>query len=95
MLTAVLRLAATRGTLSIDEIAAELAISRNMAAQALDDLARLGFLRSATSQCAVPCGSCPSFDACKSKSDPALWVLTTKAERALASASDAIEGADR
>jgi len=84
MLTAVLRLAASRGTLSVDDIAAELAISRSMAAQALDELARLGFLKSALSQCAVPCASCPSFEACKAKGEPALWVLTAKAERALA-----------
>jgi predicted ArsR family transcriptional regulator len=92
MLTDVLRLAATRGTLSINDIAAELAISRSMAAQALGDLVRLGFVKSAVSQCAAPCASCSSHDACTSRGEPALWVLTAKAERALASSHDAAEG---
>ena len=67
MFDAVLRLAATRGSLSIDEIVSELAIGRNLAAQTLGDLARFGFLAPVASQCAVPCGSRPSQDACRAK----------------------------
>lgn len=82
MLDAVLRLAAARERMTIEEIARELAVSPAMAEQIFRELARYGYLERA-SACAAPCGGCSLKDACQAGREPRVWTVTAKGRRAL------------
>ncbi|MBC7224755.1 MAG: hypothetical protein H5T59_10865 [Anaerolineae bacterium] len=80
MLEEALRLVAEGQVGSLDELAAHLEISRDLAAQMLADLVRAGYLSLNQAGCVSPgrCEGCPQAAACALGSAVRLWTVTPK-----------------
>jgi DNA-binding IscR family transcriptional regulator len=76
-----LRLVAVGGVHSYEELAADLSVSVPLLEAMLENLARLGYLRSAEATCGQNCDRCP-VGGCSVAGRGQLWVLTEKGARA-------------
>ena len=81
MLEELLGLVAQGGAHSYNDLINQLSISQPMLEAMLEDLARLGYLRSAGDSCQGTCTSC-SIGACAVTGPGRLWSLTEKGARA-------------
>ncbi|MFA5026659.1 MAG: hypothetical protein WC713_02200 [Candidatus Methylomirabilota bacterium] len=64
-------------------LAQELDVSEAMVERMIQDLVRLGYLRSARPGGAGACGACPQNGSCgASRSGPRAWMLTDRGRRA-------------
>ena len=75
-----LRLVAEGGVHSYEELAAALSVSLPLLEAMLENLARLGYLRSAEAACGQDCDGCP-LGGCSVAGRGRLWVLTEKGAR--------------
>jgi hypothetical protein len=76
-----LRLVAEGGVHSYEELAAALSVPLPLLEAMLENLARLGYLRSAEAACGEDCRHCP-IGGCSVAGRGRLWVLTEKGARA-------------
>lgn len=76
-----LRVVAVGGVHGYDELAEKLSIPVPLLEAMIEDLARLGYLRSAEAACGERCESCP-IGGCSITGRGRLWVLTEKGARA-------------
>ena len=76
-----LRLVATGGVHSYEELAAALSVPPPLLDAMLENLARLGYLRSVEAACGQDCDGCP-LGGCSVAGRGRLWVLTEKGARA-------------
>jgi hypothetical protein len=76
-----LRRVAVGGVHSYEELAAGLSVSIPLLEAMLENLARLGYLRSAEATCGQNCHRCP-LGGCSVSGRGRLWVLTEKGARA-------------
>lgn len=81
MLRRLLRLAAARGSIDINELAAELETRPAMVEQMLERLQQEGYLRAVVRGCSLPCERCPLRAACLYRRQPRIWSLTARGER--------------
>ncbi len=81
MLEGLLRLVAEGGVRSYDELMDVLSVSRPLLEAMLDDLSRLGYLRSVDSGCSEGCTACPAGN-CSVVGAGRLWSLTEKGAKA-------------
>ncbi|MGQ9554434.1 MAG: hypothetical protein ACUVWR_10005 [Anaerolineae bacterium] len=81
MLHDALRLIASGGVGSSEQLAQKLGVEPGLARQMLEELVRLGYLRPAGGECRAACAKCPYADACLSL--PQMWLLTEKGKRAV------------
>lgn len=84
MLLNVLKALARGGTVSVNEIAAQMGIAPKLAQQVVEDLGRMGFLAANEPMCAAYCTCCPMNGNCSLRLRPRMWTLTTKAREYLA-----------
>jgi DNA-binding IscR family transcriptional regulator len=81
MLEQLLRSIAQGGIHSYQDLAQQLSISQPMLEAGLEDLARLGYLRSLDDGCGEQCSACP-VGHCSVTGPGRLWSLTEKGGRA-------------
>lgn len=84
MLVETLRLVAEGRAANLDELAARLEVSRDLAAQMLADLARAGYLRVERMGCTAACEGCPAATECALGPGLRLWTVTPKGQAWLA-----------
>jgi hypothetical protein len=83
MLEELLRLVAEGGTYSYEDLMRHLSVSQPMLEVMLEDLARIGYLRSVGDGCEGRCQACP-MGGCSVTGPGCLWVLTDRGARAAA-----------
>lgn len=83
MLETLLKLVAEGGVHSFQELMQRLSISQPMLEAMLEDLARLGYLRTVSEGCEGHCAGCP-IGSCSVSGPGRLWSLTDKGARAAA-----------
>ena len=81
MLEELLAFVAQGGVHSYEDIKRQLSISQHLLEAMLEDLARLGYLRSTGDSCKGVCTSC-SFGSCSITGPGRLWSLTEKGNKA-------------
>jgi DNA-binding IclR family transcriptional regulator len=69
---------------SISALAQELDVSEEMANRMIQDLVRLGYLRSIATDCAYACAACSLAGSCVHRGAPRVWLLTERGYRARA-----------
>jgi len=84
MLRVLLEKAAGRGSRSIAELASDLGVSVEMTSYMLDELCRLGYLKSVVPGCQDPCEGCPVGACCTNRESPRMWTLTESGSMLLA-----------
>jgi predicted ArsR family transcriptional regulator len=67
---------------SISALAQELDVSEEMVRRLIQDLVRLGYLRSMATDCADACAACPLAGSCVLRGAPRVWLLTERGNRA-------------
>jgi DNA-binding IscR family transcriptional regulator len=67
---------------SISALAQELDVSEEMVSRMIQDLVRLGYLRSMATDCADACAACPLAGSCVLRGAPRVWLLTERGNRA-------------
>lgn len=87
MLTEALRLVAEGHVGSLDDLAARLEVSRDLAAQMLSDLVRAGYLKVERMGCTAACEGCPQAAECATGLGVRLWTVTSKGQAWLGQAS--------
>lgn len=92
MFDAILRLGAEKGVVTLDDVAARLAISADLAERLFFELERRGYLKN-LSACHAPCGHCPAKEACRALREPRLWTFTEKGAQACRRQEEADERA--
>lgn len=75
MLRALLKLVASNGTLSTQELANRLAVPPALVDAMLEALVRDGRLKAVTEGCPGPCERCPLHALCIGKARPRIWVV--------------------
>ncbi|MGC8839659.1 MAG: FeoC-like transcriptional regulator [Anaerolineae bacterium] len=80
MLEDALRLVAEGRAANLDELAARLAVSRELAAQMLSDLVRAGYLKVERVGCTAACEGCPLAAECALGPGVRLWTVTPKGQ---------------
>ena len=83
MIERLLRSLTEGGAHSYEDLAKRLSISIPLLEMMLEDLSRLGYLRSVDSDCGTHCASC-SIGSCSITGPGRLWALTEKGTRAAA-----------
>ncbi|RLC81126.1 MAG: hypothetical protein DRI61_04360 [Chloroflexi bacterium] len=83
MLRDLLRLIGQEGIHNPLELAKRLEVSQALLEQMLEDLARMGYLKPAASQCPGQCVSCPLLNRCAVGGQTRVWMLTEKGMEAV------------
>ena len=83
MIEELLRILAEGGVHSYEELAERLSVPMPLLEMMLEDLARLGYLRSTNNDCGTHCASCP-IGGCSIAGRGRLWTLTQKGSQAAA-----------
>ena len=78
MLERLLSLVGQGGVHSYADLARQLDVSEELVEQMLQDLARMGYLRSVADGCEAHCADCPLGEACAIGGPTRVWVLTEK-----------------
>jgi len=81
MLRKLLRFIAEGGTRTKTELARELGVSEGLVEQMLEDLARMGYLKSVAGGCEAQCVGCPLARTCAVGTPTRVWVLTEKGRK--------------
>jgi len=69
---------------SISALAQELDVSEEMVSRMIQDLVRLGYLRSIATDCAYACAASSLAGSCVHRGAPRVWLLTERGYRARA-----------
>jgi hypothetical protein len=85
MIDQLLRIVAEGGVHSYKDLAGHLSISQPLLEMMLEDLARIGYLRSVGDGCGGHCAGC-AIGGCSIAGPARLWALTEKGTRAAARA---------
>ena len=80
LLPEVLRAIDSQKADTVEGLASWLGTSPGLVRGMMEDLMRMGYLRSADAVCPVACTGCPSRDACAGL--PQMWTLTDRGRRA-------------
>lgn len=67
---------------SVSALAQELDVSEEMVSRMIQDLVRLGYLRSMVTDCADACAACPLAGSCVVGGGPRVYLLTKRGNRA-------------
>ena len=78
MLERLLSLVRQGGVHSYTDLARQLDVSEELLEQMLQDLARMGYLRSVADGCEAHCAGCPMAETCAIGSPTQVWTLTEK-----------------
>ena len=81
MIEQLLRILAEGGVHSYEELAERLSVPTPLLEMMLEDLSRLGYLRSINNGCGTRCAGC-SIGGCSIAGPSRLWVLTEKGSNA-------------
>jgi predicted ArsR family transcriptional regulator len=84
LLERLLRTMAEGPAYSIAALAQELDVSEEMVSRMIQDLVRLGYLRSMGADGADACAACPLAGSCVVGGGPRVWLLTERGNRARA-----------
>lgn len=82
MIEQLLRILAEGGIHSYEDLAGRLSVSMPLLEMMLEDLSRLGYLRSINNGCGMHCAAC-SVGGCSIAGPSRLWVLTEKGIKAV------------
>ncbi len=82
MLEQMLHSLAQGSLFSLDDLARQLETSRGTVERMLDDLVRLGYLRTIERNCDTSCAGCPNAGTCSIASSQKIWALTEKGRAA-------------
>jgi Mn-dependent DtxR family transcriptional regulator len=80
MLEDALRLVAEGRVGNLDELAARLEVSRDLAVQMLADLVQAGYLKVERMGCTAACEGCPLAEECALGPGVRLWTVTPKGQ---------------
>ena len=80
MLERLLSLVRQGGVHSYADLARQLDVSEELLEQMLEDLARMGYLRSVADGCEAHCAGCPMTEPCAIGGPTRVWTLTEKGE---------------
>ncbi len=83
MIEQLLRILAEGGVHSYEDLAERLSVPMPLLEMMLEDLSRLGYLRSMSNNCGMHCAGCSS-GSCSIAGRGRLWTLTEKGARAAA-----------
>jgi DNA-binding Lrp family transcriptional regulator len=78
MLEKILKMVSKGGSISLQEIARELDINKELLLQMIGDLERGGYLKLIEGKCSTECEKCPFVNNCVINSYNKIWVLTKK-----------------
>jgi len=82
LLERLLRTMAEGPAYSISALAQELDVSGEMVSRMIQELVRLGYLRSMGADSADACAACPLAGSCVLRGAPRVWLLTERGNRA-------------
>jgi predicted ArsR family transcriptional regulator len=78
MLDRLLSLVSQGGVHSYADLARQLDVTEELLEQMLQDLARMGYLRSVAEGCEAQCAGCPLAETCAVGGPTRVWTLTEK-----------------
>jgi len=81
MLDKLLQIIASAGMHNFTQLAQRLDVSEGLLESMVDELVRMGYLKSLSVKCGADCKGCPIASACAIGSAGRVWVLTEKGQR--------------
>lgn len=84
MLEQLLRALAGGSPLHLDELAAKLGVTPQLVTAMLEDLERMGYVKTLTASCDTACAGCAYHGLCQLVGGGRIWTLTEAGQRAAA-----------